>query len=308
MPYLTSESMIRSLIAECTKASTLWIDTEVAEYNTRNPRLSLIQVLDEPTDLSGDRVFLLDVLNQPHTVSEFIDKIMVNSKIEKVFHNASYDLKLLGGKKAKNITCTLELAKQIPYYALPVPNYQLKTLAEELCNFQEIDKQEQKSDWGRRPLTEDQLEYAYLDCIYLAQVYLNLIELNQEINPEPAAENIAALNARYLQIEEDWKLLNSEYEHLQERIKKAMQLQNVSETPFFKLSSSERKTVKVAFMELVQLVQNQDVNFDFPITLTQKLQKDLGENLEQLSVEVETKTYWRLASKNQETDEGKDEE
>ncbi|KAF3889629.1 MULTISPECIES: ribonuclease D [Nostocales] len=308
MPYLTSESTIRSLIAEYTKASTLWIDTEVAEYNTRNPRLSLIQVLDEPADLSGERTFILDVLNQPHTVAEFIDKIMVNSKIEKVFHNASYDLKFLGGKKAKNITCTLELAKKIPYYALPVPNYQLKTLAEELCDFQNIEKQEQKSDWGRRPLTEDQIEYAYLDCIYLAQVHLNLIELNKEINPEPAAEDITALNARYAQIEEQWKVLNSEYEHLRERIKKAMQLQNVSETPYLKLSSYERTSVKVAFMELVQLVQNQSLDFDFPIALTQKLQKDLGENLEQLSVDVEKKTYWQLTSKNQESDAGQDEE
>lgn len=68
-----------------------------------------------------------------------------------------------------------------------------------------------------------------------------------------------------------------------------MQLQNVSETPYLKLSSYERTSVKVAFMELVQLVQNQSLDFDFPIALTQKLQKDLGENLEQLSVDVEKK-------------------
>jgi ribonuclease D len=308
MPYVTLESEIRSLIAEYTNADTLWIDTEVAEYNTRNPRLSLIQVLDNPADLSGDRTFILDVLNQPHTVTEFIDKIMVNSNIEKVFHNASYDLKFLGGKKAKNITCTLELAKQIPYYALPVPNYQLKTLAEELCDFHYLEKQEQKSDWGRRPLTEEQMDYAFLDCISLAQIHLNLIELNKEINPDPATENIALLNTRYAEIEEQWKVLNSEYEHLQERIKKAMQLQNVSETAYFKLSSYERTTVKVKFMDLVNLVQNQDVDFDFPITLTQKLQKDLGENLEDLSVEVDKKTYWKISSKNQDSDEGQDEE
>ncbi|GAB1544727.1 hypothetical protein NUACC21_74030 [Scytonema sp. NUACC21] len=307
MPYLTSESAIRSLVAEYTKASTLWIDTEVADYNSRNPRLSLIQVLDNPTDLSGDRTFILDVLNQPDTVAEFIDKIMVNSNIEKVFHNANFDVKFLGSKKAKNITCTLEMAKKIPYYALPVSNYKLKTLAEELCDFRTIDKQEQTSDWGRRPLTEEQIEYAYLDCIYLAQVHLNLVELSKEINPEPATEDIEKLNARYIQIEEEWKILNSEYEHLQERIKKAMQSQNVSETSYLKLTPYERTTVKVSFTELVRLLQNQDIDFDFPITLTQKLQKDLGENLEQLSVDIEKTTSWRLNSKNQEGDEKKDE-
>jgi ribonuclease D len=80
MPYLTLASEIRSVVAEYTKASILWIDTEIADYKSRNPRLSLIQVLDDPQDLSGDRIFVLDVLNYPDVVAEFIDKIMVNAQ------------------------------------------------------------------------------------------------------------------------------------------------------------------------------------------------------------------------------------
>ncbi|WP_017317716.1 ribonuclease D [Mastigocladopsis repens] len=307
MPYLTSASEIRSLVAEYTKLSILWIDTEIAEYKSRNPRLSLIQVLDDPKDLSGERTFVLDVLDLPDVAFEFIDKIMVNSNIEKVFHNASFDVRFLGGKKAKNITCTLEMAKKIPSYALPLPNYQLKTLATELCHFKNIDKQEQSSDWGKRPLTEEQIEYAYLDCIYLAQVHLRLIELNKEINPEPETENLTSLNARYAQIEQQWKLLDSEFAHLQERIKKAMLAQNLSESSYFKLNSYERTTVKVLFTQLARLAHTQNIDLDFPITLTQKLQKDLGENLEQLSVDIEKTTAWRLTPKNQESDQNSDE-
>jgi ribonuclease D len=307
MPYLTKASEIRSLVAEYTKASTLWIDTEIAEYKSRNPKLSLIQVLDNPQDLSGDRIFILDVLNQPDIISDFIDKIMLNDNIEKVFHNASFDVKFLGSKKAKNITCTLEMAKKIPYYALPLPNYQLKTLATELCDFKNIDKQEQGSDWGKRPLTEEQIEYAYLDCIYLAQVHLHLIELNKQINPEPETENLTLLNTRYSQLEQQWKLLDSEFGHLQERIKKAMLAQNLPESAYFKLTSYERKTVKVPLTELIRLVQTQNLDLDFPIALTQKLQKELGENLEQLSVDIEKTHSWRLIPKNQESDENSDE-
>ncbi|MBD2492802.1 ribonuclease D [Nostoc sp. FACHB-280] len=306
MPYLNTARAIRNMIAEYTQASTLWIDTEVADYNSRNPRLSLIQVLDHPDDMSGDRVFLLDVLNQDELVADFIQQVMLNPNVEKVFHNASYDVKFLGNKKAKNITCTLEIAKKIPYYLLPVPNYQLKTLATVLCNFHDIDKQSQSSDWSRRPLSEEQIDYAYLDCIYLAQVHKCLLELQAEGNPEPDTEDLIALNARYTQIEEQWKLLNSEYEHLQERIKKAMQAQNVSETSAFKLTAYERKTVKAQFLELARLVQTQGLDLDFPITLTQKLQKDLGENLEQLSVEIDTSNALRLTPKTQETN-GEDE-
>ncbi|AFY48789.1 ribonuclease D [Nostoc sp. PCC 7524] len=295
MPYLSDAREISAIVAEYTQATTLWIDTEVAEYKSRNPRLSLIQVLDDPHDMSGDRVYLLDVLNQPEVIAEFIEQIMVNPAIEKVFHNANFDLKFLGNKQAKNITCTWELAKKIPYYLLPLPNYQLQTLATELCNFNYIDKQEQSSDWGRRPLSEEQIEYAYLDCIYLAQIHQGLLELQLVSNPDPESEDLTVLGAQFTQIEEQWKLLNSEYEHLQERLRRAMQAQNVSETAFYKLSSYERKVVKVQFVELARLVENQGINLDFPVTLTQKLQKDLGENLEQLSVDIEQSTSWRLS-------------
>ncbi len=304
MPYLTSTSEIRTIVAKYTTAKTLWIDTEVADYKSRNPRLSLIQVLDDPTDMSGDRVYLLDVLDQPDIIIDFTEQIMLNAAIEKVFHNASYDVKLLGNKKAQNITCTLEIAKKIPYYLLPLPNYQLKTLATALCNFNNIDKQEQTSNWGQRPLTEEQIEYAYLDCIYLAQIHQSLLELQIESNPDSITEDLIALGARYTQIEEQWKLLNSEFEHLQERMKKAMQAQDVAETSFCKLTSYERKTVKVAFTELARLVQMQGISLDFPVTLTQKLQKDLGQNLEELSVDIDTSTAWRLTPKTQESDEG----
>jgi ribonuclease D len=40
---------------------------------------------------------------------------MVNASIEKIFHNANYDLRLLGNKKAENITCPLEIGKVTPY-------------------------------------------------------------------------------------------------------------------------------------------------------------------------------------------------
>ncbi|OUL35536.1 ribonuclease D [Nostoc sp. T09] len=302
MPYLTNAREINAIIAKYTQSQTLWIDSEVADYKSRNPRLSLIQVLDDPHDMSGDRVHLLDVLDQPDIIKEFIEKIMLDPDIEKVFHNASYDLKLLGNKQAKNVTCTLEISKKIPYYLLPLPNYQLKTLATVLCNFNNIDKQEQNSDWGKRPLTEEQIEYAYLDCIYLAQVHLKLLEFQSQISPDPTTEDLALLGARYTQVEQQSQLLNSELEHLQERIKKAMQAQDVSETSYCKLTSYERKTVKVAFAELVRLVETQGINLDFPITLTQKLQKDLGNNIEQLPVEIDETTAWRLTSKNQEND------
>ncbi|MDD1414399.1 ribonuclease D, partial [Dolichospermum sp. ST_con] len=303
MPYLTAAEEIRSLITEYGKATTLWIDTEVADYKTPNPRLSLIQVLDHPEDMTGNSVYLLDVLDKSDVIADFVERIMTNDTIEKVFHNSCYDVKYLGGKKAKNITCTLEMARKIPVYLLPLPNYQLKTLATELCNFHHIDKQEQISDWGKRPLTEAQIEYAYLDCIYLAQVHLRLLDLKAEFNIEPIQEDLSLLTARYIEIEQQQKILKSEFEHLQERVKKAMLVQNISETLYCKLTSYERKTIKTQFQQLVDLIENQDIDLDFTITLTEDIRKNLGVNLEKLPLNVDTNTYWKITPKNQESQE-----
>ena len=303
MPYLTVAREIRSLITEYTTAKTLWIDTEVADYKTRNPRLSLIQVLANPEDMTGNSVYLLDVLDKSDVIADFVERSMVNDAIEKVFHNAGYDVKYLGAKKAKNITCTLEMAKKIPVYLLPLPNYQLKTLATKLCNFHDINKQEQTSDWGKRPLTEEQIEYAYLDCIYLAQVHLRLLELEANLKIDPIREDLSLLTARYIEIEQQQKIIKSEFEHLQERVKQAMLVQNISETPSCKLTSYERKTIKTQFQELVDLVENQGVDLDFTITLTEDIRKNLGVNLEKLTVNVDINTYWKITPKNQEGEE-----
>ncbi|NET01962.1 MAG: ribonuclease D [Sphaerospermopsis sp. SIO1G1] len=300
MPYLNTTAEIRSQIPRFTQASTLWIDTEVADFTTKNPRLSLIQILNNPQDMTGDDVYILDVLDQSSLITDFIEQIMLNSAIEKVFHNANYDLKLLGGKKAKNVTCTLNMAKSIPFHILPLPNYQLKTLANFLCNFHGIDKKEQGSDWGIRPLTDDQLEYAYFDCIYLAQVYLKLLNLQSDITKDPTQEDLSTLSQAYIAVEQKRKLINSEFDYLQDRLKKAMDIQNVSETDYCKMSSSQRKSIKVEFAELMRVVASEGINLNFPITLTEKLRKELGGNLELLDVDIETTQVVRLSAKDQE--------
>jgi len=177
--YLTGAADIRALIDKLALNKILWLDTETADYNTSNPRVSLIQVLAEPENLTGDRVYILDVLDKPELVTYFVDQIMVNPKIEKVFHNASYDLRFLGKEQAKNVTCTYKLAQKITKAVLQVTDLKLKTLAAQLCKFSNIDKEEQGSDWGRRPLTKKQLEYAKMDPVYLAQVHHRLLEITK---------------------------------------------------------------------------------------------------------------------------------
>ena len=194
--YLESAEDIRSLITHIAAFETLWLDTEIADWNTSNPRLSLIQVLADHQDSTGESTYILDVLDKPEVASEFIDRIMTDAGIEKVFHNAVFDLKYLGGKRAKNVTCTLKIAKKISKEALGTSNLKLKTLAVELCGFpkEEIES-EQGGDWGKRPLSEKQIKYAKMDVVYLAKVHHRLLEFKPDM-PLPRPNSFSVTDAR----------------------------------------------------------------------------------------------------------------
>lgn len=180
MQYLTDATQIKKQINQFRSSKILWLDTEVADCRTPNPRLSLIQVLANPTDLTGEFAYIFDVLDKPDLAAYFIDQIMVNPQIKKIFHNASFDLKYLGGKAAKNITCTLKIARKITRYKLQTSNLKLKSLATELCNFTDVDTESGASDWGQRPLIGKQLYYAAMDTVYLAAVHRRLLDFTSD--------------------------------------------------------------------------------------------------------------------------------
>ncbi|NJO79882.1 MAG: hypothetical protein HC827_16120 [Cyanobacteria bacterium RM1_2_2] len=50
MAYLTQPDEIRAQIAQLASHPILWVDTETADWWTSQPKLSLIQVLANPTD------------------------------------------------------------------------------------------------------------------------------------------------------------------------------------------------------------------------------------------------------------------
>jgi DNA segregation ATPase FtsK/SpoIIIE, S-DNA-T family len=181
MHYLTQPTEIYQQISQLSLSKTLWIDTEIADWYTDKPKLALIQVLADYTDLTGESAYIFDVLGKPDLAVYFINQIMVNSQIEKVFHNAGFDLKYLGKELAQNVTCTLKIARKITKEVLQTTNLKLKTLAAELCQFSHVDAEEGTSDWGKRPLTQKQLNYAAMDTVYLATVHYRLLEIS---NPD----------------------------------------------------------------------------------------------------------------------------
>ena len=56
--------------------------------------------------------------------------------------------------------------------------------------------------------------------------------------------------------------------------------------------------MKVEFLQLAEVTLKNGFNLDFQIALTQKLQKQLGNLIEQLNIQEEIITIWRLNVKN----------
>ena len=193
--YLDTAEQIRAFITRIAAFNTLWLDTEIADWQTKQPRLSLIQVAFDRQDTTGN-AYILDVLDKPEIVSEFCDRIMTDAGIEKVFHNASFDLKYLDGKRAKNVTCTLKIARKLGKQTLGTSNLQLKTLAVELLRFDPTEiEAEQGSDWGIRPLSKAQVKYAKMDVVYLAQLHGYLLDFEPN-EPLPQLDPLSVTNVR----------------------------------------------------------------------------------------------------------------
>ena len=66
----------------------------------------------------------------------------------------------------KNIFCTKVASKLTRTYS---SKHGLKDLVKEILNI-ELDKNEQTSDWGKKKLTKQQIQYAMNDIVYLSKL------------------------------------------------------------------------------------------------------------------------------------------
>ena len=145
------------------------IDTETMGLNPARDRLCLVQ-------LSGGNgichlIKIIDLRKKPKNLI----KLLNNSKVQKIFHFARFDVAILKHTykiKIKNIYCTKIASKLARTYT---DKHGYKDLCKELLN-KTISKVEQSSDWGGK-LTKEQKQYAATDVLYLHEIMkkLNLI-------------------------------------------------------------------------------------------------------------------------------------
>ena len=135
------------------------IDTETMGLNPARDRLCLVQL--SSGNGTCHLVKIIDLRKKPKNLL----KLLNNSKVQKIFHFARFDVAVLKHTykiNIKNIYCTKIASKLARTYT---DKHGYKDLCRELLN-ETISKVEQSSDWGGK-LSKDQKEYAASDVLHL---------------------------------------------------------------------------------------------------------------------------------------------
>jgi ribonuclease D len=147
--WVDEQSAFQQLIAKLSAQSRIAVDTESNSLHAYRERVCLIQFSTPDTD------FLVD----PFSIRDMspLAPVFANPAIEKIFHAAEYDLVCLRrdfGFKFTKLFDTMQAARILGYPFVGLDNILLEKFDIK------IDKRHQKADWGARPLTPQQIDYA----------------------------------------------------------------------------------------------------------------------------------------------------
>jgi len=162
--YIDSNAGLVEFCASLGEASYCAIDTEFIRESTYYPELALIQIA------SGFGLACID----PLTISELtpLAELLAKPDLLKVFHSSSQDLEILYQKfgAVPSPVFDTQLAAAVLGY-----NHQISyaDLVRQVTGTT-LDKKHTRANWLRRPLSQDELDYAMDDVRYLLAVYEDL--------------------------------------------------------------------------------------------------------------------------------------
>src|SRR5215216_1838992 len=157
--WVDRQTSLEKMVADLSSQSRISVDTESNSLHAYREQVCLVQFSTPKID------YILD----PFVFEELsiLGPLFKDPTIEKIFHAAEYDLICLKrdfGFEFANLFDTMYAARVIGYPFVGLDNM----LAEKLGI--KVDKRHQKADWGARPLTPSQIDYARFDTHYLFQL------------------------------------------------------------------------------------------------------------------------------------------
>lgn len=182
--YIESAADLEAAISRLRQCDAVALDTEFSRSHTYYPDIGLVQLYD------GQDCYLVDPLEINDLAP--LAALLEDDSVTKVVHACSEDLEVL--QYAAGTTPTPVFDTQIASAALGLSfavSYQ--NLVEHFLGIA-IDKEETRSDWLQRPLSQSQLDYAALDVIHLLEVYHKQVdELDSAGKSHWVAEECASL-------------------------------------------------------------------------------------------------------------------
>ncbi len=200
---IQNEADLEILVARVRQTDTVALDTEFVWERTYYPQLGLIQIA-----LSDEDCYLIDPIAIKNLKA--LGQLLCDRRVVKIFHDAPQDLAILQratGATPQNIFDTRLAAG---FSNLPA-TLSLGNLVKELLDI-ELAKEETRTNWCQRPLTDEQVRYALDDVRYLRAARILLLTriigpkikswLQEELNllNNPATYCGPPADERYLKI------------------------------------------------------------------------------------------------------------
>ncbi|KQT88587.1 ribonuclease D [Aurantimonas sp. Leaf443] len=214
---ITTTAALTEACERLARASFVTVDTEFIRETTFWPELCLLQMA------SDDLAVLVDPIAGDLDLTPFF-ALMADPDVVKVFHAARQDLEIVW-KLGEVIPAPLfdtQIAAMVCGFGDSIAYDQLVARTTD----GQIDKTSRFTDWRRRPLTQEQLDYALADVTHLRDVYRFLLsELERRGRDTWLAEEMAVLSdpATYdLHPDDAWRRLKM-------RVRKPIELQALKE-------------------------------------------------------------------------------
>lgn len=154
--YISSAAALADAVAGFRQAAIVAADTEAASYHKYVDRIYLVQLS------TGTHTAIIDPLALTDLAP--LGALLADPQVEKVFHDADYDLRILDrdyGFRARRLFDT-RIAAQLA----GEPAIGLASLLQMYCGVK-LSKAHQKADWSQRPLPPAMLAYAAADTEHL---------------------------------------------------------------------------------------------------------------------------------------------
>ncbi|MGB3378158.1 ribonuclease D [Allopontixanthobacter sediminis] len=165
---ITTTGALDELCERLAKSEFVSVDTEFMRENTYWPELCLVQIANE------HEAAAIDPMAEGIDLTSLLDLMCDNEDVLKVFHAGGQDVEIiynLTGKTPHPIFDTqiammaISQSEQIGY----------ANMVESWLGIT-VDKGARFTDWGRRPLTERQIEYAIGDVTYLSEIFPKMLK------------------------------------------------------------------------------------------------------------------------------------